>query len=137
MDDRHPDDYEEILSLLAGGFALRKALEEVGVARVMFARRIAKDEAYRSRYLDAKRAGILMELEAIGDLFADTRDKLESGKVEPDLAKAFVQNTRNEVDAIRWKLSKLVPKVFGDQVQALPQAPTTSLMIDLSSDGDG
>lgn len=130
MDER----FEEILILIAGGQALRHSLAETGLSRGVFSRRIAVDEEYRGRYLDAKRAGVLLEVEKIADVFEDLRADLLSKELDGDTKKAMVMAARSEVDALKWKLSKLVPRTFGDAPPSLPQTRQAVLEIDLKPD---
>ena len=95
--------WEGILNLISEGKTVRAACDQMGVHRTQFFRLATSCPEYRDQYEIAKESGYKVWAEEILDISDDS-----SGETPRD---------KLRVDARKWLLSKVMPKVYGDRVQ--------------------
>jgi hypothetical protein len=69
-----------------------------------------------TQYVRNKEEQILYLESQINDLTYKMAEDLHSGAIDPAIASAHVSNLRVQVDSLKWILSKLVPKKYGDKL---------------------
>jgi hypothetical protein len=99
-----PEIAAEICSQLAEGKSLIKVCEDARFPSDATIRSWALDdkEGFSSQYTRAREIGYLVKADEITEI-ADT---------ETDAAKA-----KNRIDARKWMLSKMLPKIYGDKLE--------------------
>lgn len=95
------DKAESILNDLAHGKSLREAAKKVGLTHAAILFWVRKDPDFADRYAQAKEVG----LEVLADDIIRIADDLNEDPMR----------SRLRVDARKWVLCKLVPKVYGDR----------------------
>jgi hypothetical protein len=98
---------DRLLSLIEEGASLRRACEEVGVARRTVRTWLAEFPDFAQEH----RAACQLRLQSLSDDVVDLAD----GAVGGD--NAAVQAARLQVDSRRWLLSKLAPATYGDKIE--------------------
>lgn len=110
-----------VLQRLAEGLSLRKAAEAADTSAQSVLRWKAADEAFAEQYARARETGYLLRADEIYDI-ANTPMIGEVRTVKPDGSEEIkyadmIEHRRFMVDARKWELSKMLPKVFGDKVE--------------------
>jgi len=101
-----PDPFELVLLNIVTHGNVARACRECNVERSSFYWRINSDPVYLDRYTRAKHLGMHALADEIIEI-ADTCNPKESHK------------THLRVEARKWLLSKLAPKVYGERFAAL------------------
>jgi terminase small subunit-like protein len=122
--------FDTICDRMALGQSLRKICDEDGMPHRSTVLRWIKDRGLQEPYSQARDAQydwiaeeiIRIADDSAGDYFIEDRD----GKsvVVPDHAR--VQRARLQVDSRKWILSKLAPRKYGDKVELLTAAESSS-----------
>ncbi len=94
---------------------VEQALRDIGLTSGTFYRRIAQDEAFAGEYARAKVAGLHRVADEMRAKLAEEPPRV-STQFGQHIDAGWVQWKRNQVDADKWLLSKLVPKVYGDKL---------------------
>jgi len=135
---RPPEPFDEIVAeaiceLLMQGWSLRKVLKDgsdvledaegkliqMPSTRVFF-RWIRENEEFRKQYAYAKQEAADAQYEELSDI-ADQAISMAM-KVDPKASGAVVQAHRLKADNLKWQMSKMKPKKYGEK-------------LDLTSDG--
>lgn len=115
-----------VCSLLEDGWSLRKAAAEIGVTAPAVLYWTKHNPEFAKQYARAREIGYMLladEILAISDeaeARAVTAPDGESQEVKFD-ATAVARN-RLRVDTRKWMLSKMLPKLFGDKIEATIEA---------------
>ena len=105
---------ERILYLIAEeGFSLRRACIETDTKKSTFRDWMAKDTELTVQYIRAIEDRAELKCDSIQDDYNATpqRDP-DTGKIDA----AWVNLQRLKIDSKKWELSKLLPKVYGNQI---------------------
>jgi len=115
--DFAPELAAAICELLAEGLSLRSACTKLGVpTKESSVRRWARDDAnFAAQYARARLCGY----EVHSDEILDISDGI-SGEEDNNAA---VQRDRLRVDARKWILAKMLPKVYGDKITSEISGP--------------
>jgi len=116
----------ELCKILSQGISLRRACEMKGMpdASTVF-RWLADKQDFREQYARAKEESADAQHEILSDL-GDEAIKL-SQIVDPKSSGAVVQAVKLKADNMKWSMSKMKPKKYGDKLdlttdgKALPQ----------------
>jgi hypothetical protein len=109
--------------LLEGG-TLEKACDSVGISFVTFWRWTESNPEFSNMYARARKLKASKMFEEIVKISDDlTRDKFvdERGDERPD--HAAIARARLRVDTRKWIMSKVLPKLYGDDI--LPESEKT------------
>lgn len=106
---------EEILRRLTLGESLRKICSVDWLPAIQtFLDWVAADEGLTGRYVRAKREGI----DFLFDQLAELAEQSKRAETKGEIA-----GYRNQIDVLRWQLSKLDPKRLGDRVAVEASGP--------------
>ena len=116
-----PEAREAICARLAAGESLRKAADAEGVAPSTVLLWVNTDAAFSEQYARAREIGYRL----LADEIIEISDEAEFEPVKgPDgetlevrIDATTVARNRLRVDARKWMLSKMLPKVYGDKMQ--------------------
>jgi hypothetical protein len=115
--------FTEICELIESGLSLRKATEKHGtISNKVFYEWMDKDATKEKskQYARAKEAMAHTKFDSIeADYMEEPQRDRETGRIDT----GWVQLQRLKIDAKKWELSKLFPKLYGDK-------------LDVTSDGD-
>ena len=94
---------------------IREICDELDIVPSMFTYALAKDEQFQVQYARAR----CLQADLMFDEILDIARRKSADSTEG-------MDKRTEIDAIKWKLSKMLPKKYGDrtQVQLSGQDPT-------------
>lgn len=128
---------ERVLPLLEGGLSLSQALrsaDDLPTIEVIL-RWVREDEELSKRYASARQLGYLALSEKLTELAAETNAYTlvpdadidgrplydENGeqvlrKVLVPLSPDVLASKRLQIDTLKWQLSKMLPKIYGDKV---------------------
>lgn len=98
-----PKVVETIFSKMEVGVSLKKACDELGLARSSFLKYVSKDDQLYEQYARVRTAGQDALFESLGDYVRNSTDS-EATK-------------RLYVDVLKWQLSKQQPKKYGDKIE--------------------
>lgn len=108
---------DKILNELANSSkGLQKICKENNISTPKFREFIVSNKEAGNKYAHARSLQIECIENEITDLCEEMANKIESGSVTPDIASAAVSNLRIRVEALKWLLSKLAPKKYGDKL---------------------
>lgn len=116
-----PEQFDAILARVSVGESVAKSTVAEGTSEGAFYRAVA-DPAAAERYARAKMAGCAKHAEAILDI-ADESPKVvpvqdsDGNVVELKADSAFEAWRKTRIDARKWTLAKLLPKVYGDKLE--------------------
>lgn len=97
---------ERICHLVETGRVAKDAMKAVGVPRSTFWQWVDADKDFRARYESAR----------VSQAHAMAEDALQiANEAVADMA--AVQRNRLRVDTIKWFVSKIAPKLYGDRLQ--------------------
>lgn len=113
---------DRVLARIAEGSSLRKASQAEGVAPMTVLDNVRRDPELSVHYARARQAG----LETRADKLMDTA---WDETIEP-------ARLRIIVDAQKWELSKLLPKVYGDKLDVTAEVNATYTKIERVIVGD-
>jgi hypothetical protein len=119
-----------IFDLIESGKSLRFALKEVNISSSTFFIWISEDEIKSKHYAYVMDVRTELKFESIEQDYSEEpqRDP-ETGKIDS----AWVQLQRLKIDAKKWELSKLKPKVYGDKIQQEHSGEVTTNVISLGN----
>lgn len=105
--------FNTIFNLIENGKSLRFALKEVNISSSTFFIWIDEDEVKSKHYAYVTDIRTELKFESIEQDYSEEPQRdAETGKIDP----AWVQLQRLKIDAKKWELSKLKPKVYGDKL---------------------
>lgn len=112
---------ELVLRRLAEGLSLRKAAAEANVSAQTVLRWKGGDEAFAEQYARAREEGYLIRADEIYDIantpmIGEVKTVKADGSVEIKYAD-MIEHRRFMVDARKWELSKMLPKIYGDKIE--------------------
>lgn len=97
-----PERIEQIFALMREGNSFKSACEQVCLPRVSVLDRINADTVLSDKYARSKEQGLEYKIDTLFD-------KIQN---EPD-----VQRARLYADTLKWLISKVLPKLYGDKLQ--------------------
>ena len=104
---------EDAIARLSDGELLAEIAEDIGVKRTTLYMRFQGTPQLADAYARAREAGLHARGERLRRLSSTPLPTLPNGAIDP----GAVAQLRLQVDAEKWTLSKLLPKVFGDKVE--------------------
>jgi hypothetical protein len=115
---------DRICELLADGWSLRQACRGPGMPSERTVRDCARDEKhpFAPQYARAREVGYHMMADELLEIADDARNDWMNREtangtirvVDPEV----VQRSRLRVDTRKWLLSKALPKIYGDKIEA-------------------
>lgn len=97
-----PDTIEKIFELMREGTSFNKSCQIVKLPRVSVLDVINADKSLYDKYARSKQEGLEYKLETIYERIENSKD---------------VQKDRLFVDTLKWHISKVLPKLYGDKLQ--------------------
>ena len=110
---------DSVCDLLMDGHSLRKSCLEVGIAPMTVLGWVKANPDYSVQYARAREIGYSLLADGILDI-SDEKDveaKYDGDDVRLELSATSVARNRLRVDARKWMLSKVLPKIYGDKIQ--------------------
>ena len=121
--------FDAVLASIRSGLPTYKALIAHDLDKDAFYAKVADEAGYAESYLRAKEAqceAMADEIVELSDICREgrTRIKKAEGGTETKIAD-MVDRTRLQIEARKWLLAKLRPKIFGDKLElgGKPGAP--------------
>ena len=109
--------FDEICEIIVNGKSLRSALSKVNKSAQTFFIWLREDEFKSKQYARAteERAELMFE-----DMFdiADEIPQIIETKFGNSIDTGHIQDKRVRIDTRKWALSKMMPKKYGDKVEA-------------------
>jgi AcrR family transcriptional regulator len=102
------------LDRLADGDLLAEIAEDVGVKRTTLYMRFQTSKERIDLYTRAREEGLIARGERLRRLAHSPLPSLPNGGIDS----AAVQQLKLQIDTEKWTLGKLLPKIYGDKVQA-------------------
>lgn len=117
-----PEQFDAILADVAAGEPTHRAVESRGLNRRTFYALLASDEDAANKYARAKARGCeahAAEIVEIADQDPKTVEikDADGNVIEVKIDTAFEAWRKTRIDARKWTLSKLLPKVYGDKME--------------------
>lgn len=109
---------ERICARLEQAEALHRACVAEGTTNPTFLRWMAEDSALADKYTRAREVGLHLMAQQIIDISdeQDVEARYQGEDVRLDLSATAVARNRLRVDARKWLLSKMLPKVYGEKL---------------------
>ena len=110
---------DSVLELLAEGNSLRKAAKEAGTSEGTVYRWLDMNPQFAEEYARVRACAYRMLADEIIEISDETEveAKYQGDDVKLDLSATAVARNRLRVDARKWMLSKMLPKVYGDKLE--------------------
>lgn len=110
-------DFQLVLDLIENGLSLRKAMLQVGVTNGTFFRYVDAVDGASEQYARARTRLLEYWSQDIIEIQDEKPEYVEGGenqgaRIDP----GFVAWQKNRVEARRWLLVKLMPKVYSDKL---------------------
>jgi len=90
---------------------------------------ILSDSDCGTKYAQARRMQIECIENRIQDASNDLLHSLTNGTVDPQIASAYVAGMRLKIDSMKWILSKLMPKKYGDKLDVTSDSKPVNVAI--------
>jgi hypothetical protein len=137
---------DRICELLADGWSLRQACREPGMPNERTVRDWARDEKhpFAPQYARAREIGYHAMADELLEIADDARNDWV-GRETPDgtiriVDHEHINRSRLRVDTRKWLLSKALPKIYGDKIEATHTLNASQAFLQLFqaiSDGHG
>jgi hypothetical protein len=123
--------FNSIILEIKNGASLRSAIKKSKtINRDTFNEWLKEDVQFSDQYVHAKEEGIEAKFESIqSDYMEEPQRDPITGKIDT----GWVQLQRLKIDAKKWELSKLKPKVYSDRIQTEHSGEITTNVISLGS----
>ena len=109
---------DAICARLGEGLSLRKACAAEGMAPMTVLGWVDANAAFSVQYAQARARGYQLLADEILEISDDSsRDVIET-EHGPKVDAEVVARSRLRVDSRKWMLSKMLPKVYGDKLEA-------------------
>lgn len=96
----------DICDDVAGGLSLMKACKQHKISHVTFRKLRRENQELESLYTHARESCT----DALMEEFDEIMEKLKAQKIDPSSARVLLE-------ALKWKLCKFYPKMYGDRMQ--------------------
>jgi len=108
----------KVCARMEEGESLRKSCDAEGVKEQTFRKWCTDDAALDAQYARAREAGLHIMAQQIIEISdeQEVKARYNGEEVTLDLSPTAVQRNRLRVDARKWLLSKMMPKVYGDKL---------------------
>ena len=122
-----------VIDLIITGLSLQKACQKIGIDAGNFIHALDKYSDLQQSYAHAREICLELKLSKIDVLENECKQEVRAID-DPKRANAIVQAYKIQIDNIKWELSKLLPKKYGDLVRIAgdadnPLKTTTELVI--------
>lgn len=118
-----------VCSLLEDGWSLRKAAEDIGLTAAGVLYWTKRHPEFAKQYARAREIGYMLLAEEILSISDEADAKAVMGPdgetQEGRFDATAVARNRLRVDTRKWMLSKMLPKVYGDKIEATLEAGET------------
>lgn len=102
---------ERVCSVLAEGGTLREAAQVAGASKDAILRWTRAHPAFAEAYKAARELGYALKAERLDELAQEAHE----AAMDPVLGRQRLEACRFEADTVKWQLSKMLPKVYGDR----------------------
>lgn len=102
---------QRICEALAMGATLREAAAAEDVAPSAVLKWRDKHKEFGERYAQAREFGYMLKADRLDELVQEAH----RAALDPEFGSARIAACRLEVDTVKWVLSKMLPKVYGDR----------------------
>lgn len=110
---------DAICERLAGGLSLRKACEaEGGPDPSTVLRWLEQAPEFAQQYAQARARGYQLLADQIIDISDDAEGDIVDTEHGPKVDAERVARSKLRVDSRKWMLSKMLPKVYGEKIEA-------------------
>lgn len=116
--DERPAIVAKVCARLEQGEALYRACVAEGTTNPTFLRWMAEDAALADKYTRAREIGLHLMAQQIIDISdeQEVEARHQGEEVRLDLSATAVARNRLRVDARKWLLSKMLPRVYGEKI---------------------
>jgi hypothetical protein len=128
----HDDRFDRVIDAIYEHGNVVRALREADLSNGRFYRKVEAEPEFAERYARAKAAGLLAVADGMRESLAE-KPPMVSTQFGEHVDSGWVQWKRNQADADKWLLSKLVPKVYGDKVTLAGDAENPLAIVDQSA----
>ncbi len=113
------DRFNTIIELIESGLPLNKALKQTNTSSASFSEWCKLDDLKAKRYACAREVRAEKIFEEILDIADDSSQDVERVDEYGNriMNSEFVQRSRVRIDARKWMLAKMHPRVYGDSVK--------------------
>ena len=128
-----PDVAREIISRIIAGETLRGVCEDEDIpSKDVVYGWLALDQAFSDAYARAREHQVMQWADEIIEIADDSlADFIETvgadGEVDREFNTEHVQRSRLRIDARKWVMSKVAPRVFGDKIDVNMTAKVTAV----------
>jgi len=109
---------DAICSHLADGLSLRKACAAEGMAPMTVLGWVDANEAFSVQYAQARMRGYQLLADEIIDISDDADGDIVDTEHGPKVDAERVARSKLRVDSRKWMLAKMLPKVYGEKIEA-------------------
>lgn len=102
---------ERVCSVLAAGGTLREAAQVAGASKDAILRWVKRYAGFAEAYKAAREMGYALKAERLDELAQEAHE----AAMDPLLGRQRLDACRFEADTVKWQLSKMLPKVYGDR----------------------
>lgn len=102
---------ERVCSVLAAGGTLREAAQVAGASKDAILRWTKRYAGFAEAYKAAREMGYALKAERLDELAQEAHE----AAMDPLLGRQRLDACRFEADTVKWQLSKMLPKVYGDR----------------------
>lgn len=111
------DKADMVLQRLAEGLSLRKAAAEAGITAPAVLKWVNGDaEGFGKQYAQARACGYALLADELIEIADDSSGDVIETEHGPKADAEFAARSRLRVDARKWMLAKMLPKVYGDKL---------------------
>lgn len=106
-----PERAEIVCTVIMEGGSVAQAAEKAGIKKSIVFDWIRTREDFAERY----RSAVEIRTFIMEDKFLDLFQKAHEAALDPECGRERVQAIRVELDTLKWILSKMLPKKYGDR----------------------
>lgn len=109
---------DAICARLAEGQSLRKACATEGIAPATVLGWVDANPAFSEQYAHARMRGYQLLADEIIDISDDSEGDIIDTEHGPKVDAERVARSKLRVDSRKWMLAKMLPKVYGEKIEA-------------------
>ena len=109
---------DAICARLVEGLSLRKASAAEGVAPSSVLEWVETNPAFAEQYARARARGYQLLADEIIEISDDSSGDIIATEHGEKVDSEFVARSRLRVDSRKWMLAKMLPKVYGEKIEA-------------------
>lgn len=118
-----PEIAVRILERLCAGESERRACEAEGISRATIDKWKKREPDFESQYPQARARGLVTLGDRILWLLEEVLNVVNDTTLEPAEKSVRLQGYKVILDNLKWMLSKMLPKIYGDRTQMVLETP--------------